>query len=171
MFKYRLILHSILSNNRTVKFGDVHNRIKRYKLESGYIFEEFSYLLLKNHPDILKPNVIMYNRVSPKILTNLNLPTIDKGIDLISGTGIYEGYQCKFKERREREVTYSKITSFVTMLAVSDLTKGTLITNSYVVCNELKNLKKVKVEIIDGYWLDHNCDREIFQIMANWSEV
>jgi len=81
-------------------FNDIYIYTKKLtKKEKGDLFEKFTYHLFKLHPKLNNglENIWLYTDVPAKIIKELNLPTKDKGIDLIAQiNGNYYAIQCKF---------------------------------------------------------------------------
>ena len=89
-----------------------------------------------------------FMRISPQdILTDLNLPTKDKGIDLLAQVDeLYYPIQCKFRQDPNQAITWTELSTFFGLaFGMSDkMKRGFLVTNTYDLCQEVVNSMKVE---------------------------
>src|SRR5688572_25235278 len=84
------------------KFNEIYAiTAKMGNKEKGNLFERFTYHLIKGEPRLSNglEKIWMYNDIPKNILLDLNLPSRDKGIDLLALiNGKYYAIQCKFRQ-------------------------------------------------------------------------
>ena len=76
--------------------------------------------------------VYMYNEIPLSLKDKLNLPSIDKGIDLIYNTkndDMWTGVQCKWRTNVNRSIDKNLVAGFITELNRSKLNSGVMFTN------------------------------------------
>ena len=90
--------------------------------EKGDAFEAFTqhYLRLDPKYALILKEVWHYKEVPPNIRQELNLPTLDEGIDLVAQTkaGGFWAIQCKYREDETQSLTRRELSTF------TDLTFG-----------------------------------------------
>ena len=114
----------------------------------GDLFELFTYYLFKLDPRLNAglQNIWLYNNIPEDILTQLNLPTRDKGIDLLAQIdNLYYPIQCKFRQDPNQVITWTDLSTFFGMAfgMTNKMNKGFLVTNTYDLCQEVINSDKV----------------------------
>lgn len=131
-------------------FDDFDNNLKNLsKNDKGIFFEifcKFYFKLLPNNYN--KEKIYLYNEIPLKLKIDLKLDKIDKGIDLIiydNNDNIYT-IQCKYKSDKSK-VPFGKLATFCASTYAFDLevNGAILFTNSYDVCDKLKNDKYINI--------------------------
>jgi superfamily II DNA or RNA helicase len=139
------------------KFNDIYAITEELeKKEKGDLFETFTYNLFKYDPRLnnnLK-NIWMYKDIPNKILKLLNLPTKDKGIDLIAEiNNEYYAIQCKFRQDPNKIINWSELSTFfgLSFGMNNKIKKGFLVTNTHELCDEVINSDKVEAIYSDYF--------------------
>ena len=144
--------------SKTKYFDDIYVHTKKLsKKEKGDLFEKFTYFLFKLDPRLNNQleNIWLYSDVPPKIIKELNLPTKDKGIDLIAQiNGEYYAIQCKFRQDPNVVLNWTELSTFFGLaFGMNNKIKGGfLVTNTLDLCSEV--IKSTKVEPIYGDFFD-----------------
>lgn len=152
------------------KFNDIYRVTKNFtKREKGDLLELFTYYLFKLDERLNKnlENIWLYNKIPNKILTELNLPSRDKGIDLlIKINSEYYSIQCKFRQNPNRRISWKQISTFVGLsFGLGDKIKGAfLVTNVCDVCKEI--MKSPKINIINESFMN-DLSKNFFDKMKN----
>jgi len=115
----------------------------------GDFFEEFTYHLFKLDPRLNGNlnSIWLYSNIPQKILTELKLPSKDKGIDLLAIiNGEYYAIQCKFRQDPNKTIRWAELATFFGLsFGMNNKIKGGfLVTNTYDLCDEVMNSSKVK---------------------------
>ncbi len=139
-------------------FNDIYARTKSLtNKQKGDFFEEFTYYLFRLDPRINNglENIWLYSDVPSKIIKELNLPTKDKGIDLLAKiNGDYYAIQCKFRQNPNVILNWTELSTFFGLaFGMNNKIKGGfLVTNTTDLCKEV--IKSTKVEPIYGDYFD-----------------
>jgi len=147
---------------KTSDLDDFYNKIKKKSANyKGYAFELLTKYIFLYHPQYRNQIefAYLYDEVPQKIIKKYNLPTKDKGIDLIAVTKDNEYYaiQCKYKSTRNSATSWSELSTFCGMLnnVKGCFEKGILVTNSYNLNVETKRaITNGKLICIDGNFFD-----------------
>jgi len=141
------------------KFDKIYSiTAKMKKKEKGNLFETFTYHLIKHDPRLNNglEKIWMYNDIPKNILNNLDLPSTDKGIDLLAIiNGKYYAIQCKFRQDPNKIISWSELSTFfgLSFGMNNKIAGGFLVTNTRNLCQEVINSKKV-VPIYDDFYDD-----------------
>lgn len=138
----------ILPNLET--FGDFHKIIENYKpKQKGDFFEILTkYIFLFHHyyKNITK-TIWLYSDITSDLLQKLNIPTKDKGIDLVLLTkdNKYYAIQSKFRTDKNQTITWSELGTFVGMtFGISDGFSGAFfVTNISTIDDQIEKSKKI----------------------------
>ncbi|AYV83260.1 MAG: DEXDc helicase [Hyperionvirus sp.] len=151
-------------------FKDLYERTEQLEnKQKGDLFEIITYYLFKLSP-LLNSNlesIWLYHDIPKQILTELNLPDKDKGIDLLAQIkGQYYAIQCKFRQNPTICVKWGELGTFFGMaFGMNDkVHKGYLVTNTYDLCNEV--ITSVKVSPIYGDFFE-NLPDNFFKNICN----
>lgn len=159
------LFSDIIKNNNIKSYDNFHKLIEcRDNKIKGDLFEWFTLYLYRVHPLLANTNleIELYDDISDKLKKNLKLPLKDKGIDILAIINKHKiGIQSKTRRDREKIIPYRTVSTFCGMFGTSKLEKGIFVTDTYNVCKEIKDSDKIKV--IDGEWLDKNCNEEFFK--------
>ena len=148
-------------------FEDIYDIVEDMsKKEKGDLMEIISYYILKFSPELNNDlqEIWLYDDVPTKILKSLNLPSKDKGIDLIVQIdGEYFAVQSKFRQNKDTVIKWDEMATFYGLsFGVGEKIKGGLfITNTVDMCNEVNNSKKVRV--ISGNFFMENLPDNFFK--------
>jgi predicted helicase len=118
--------------------------------EKGDLFELITYFTFKLSPLLNKnvQNVWLYDDVPQKILKKLNLPSKDKGIDLVVEiNNEYFAIQCKFRQNTQTVIKWGDLATFygLSFGIANKIKGGFLFTNTDEMCNEVNKSSKVRV--------------------------
>jgi len=143
--------------------GNSFNEIYDYtenmsKKKKGDLFEEFTYHLFKLDPRLNGnlESIWPYSNIPDKILTQLKLPSKDKGIDLLAIiNGEFYAIQCKFRQDPRKTITWTELSTFFGLsFGMNNKIKGGfLVTNTLDLCDEVIN--SLKVQPIYGDFFDN----------------
>ena len=119
------------------------------KKEKGDLFELITYYLFKLDPRLNNQlqSIWLYNDIPDKIRNELNLPTRDKGIDLLPK--IHDQYypiQCKFRQNPQIVISWTELSTFFGLAFGMNhqINKGFFVTNTMDLCDEVIKSKKVE---------------------------
>jgi len=141
-------------------FNDFYEITKNMKAkEKGDLFEEFTKYIFMFHNDYSDSTkeIWLLKDVPLNILTKLNLPVKDYGIDLILLTtdGKLRPIQCKFRANANTVIDWKELSTFFGLAyGVADgFDKGYFVTNTY---NIIKNAKRsnLVISIYDTFFDD-----------------
>lgn len=141
------------------KFSEIYDFVKDLtKKQKGDIFEEFTYYLFKLDPRLNNnlENIWFYKDIPNKILSELNLPSRDKGIDLLAKiNNQYYAIQCKFRQDPNVTISWSELSTFFGLsFGLNNKIKGGFfVTNTYDLCEEV--IKSTKIEPVYGDFFDN----------------
>jgi len=129
---------------------------KMGKKEKGNLFETFTYYLIKHEPRLNNglEKIWMFNDIPKNILTELNLPSTDKGIDLLAViNGKYYAIQCKFRQDPNKIISWGELSTFfgLSFGMNNKIAGGFFVTNTRNLCQEVINSKKV-IPIYDDFY-------------------
>src|SRR5579872_734977 len=129
-------------NDLYLTTDDMNNKSK------GDLFELFTFYLFKLDPRLNAglQNIWLYNNIPEAILTELSLPTKDKGIDLLAQIdNLYYPIQCKFRQNPNQAITWTDLSTFFGLAfgMTNKMNRGFLVTNTYDLCREVINSDKV----------------------------
>ena len=147
-----------MRNFKGQSFSEIYGHtVNLTKKEKGDLFEEFTYYLLKLDPKLNAnlQKIWLYNYIPEKILEELDLPSKDKGIDLLAQiNGEYYAIQCKFRQDPNTIIDWTSLSTFFGLsFGINDKIKGGfLVTNTHDLCEEV--IKSTKVEPIYGDYFD-----------------
>src|SRR5579872_4751419 len=135
----------------------------------GDLFELFTYYLFKLDPRLNAglQNIWLYKNIPEDILLELNLPTKDKGIDLLAQIdNLYYPIQCKFRQDSNEKITWTDLSTFFGLAfgMTNKMDRGFLVTNTYDLCQEVKNSDKVTP--IYGEFFNQ-FDKEFYENLRN----
>jgi len=139
------------------KFSDIYDITEDMKSkEKGDLFELFTLLLFKLDPRLNNKlsNIWLYHDIPINIIHKLELPSKDKGIDLIAVINDeYYAIQCKFRQNPNMIVNWSELSTFFGLsFGINDkIKKGYFVTNTINMCNEVTKSKKV-ISISGNYF-------------------
>ncbi|AYV85350.1 MAG: superfamily II helicase [Satyrvirus sp.] len=148
-------------------FDDIYSiTAKLTKKEKGDLFEIFTYYLFKFDPRLNSnlQDIWLYKDVPNKILTDLDLPTKDKGIDLLAKINDdYYAIQCKFRQDQNKIISWNELSTFFGLsFGINNKIKGGfLVTNTYDLADEV--IKSTKVEPIYGNFFDDLPKKNFFK--------
>ena len=98
-------------------FNDIYDvTLNLEKKEKGDLFEFFTYYLFKLDPvrNNNLQNIWLYDDIPIKIIEELNLPSKDKGIDLLVLINFeYYAIQCKFRQNPESMIAWGELGKFL----------------------------------------------------------
>jgi superfamily II DNA or RNA helicase len=148
-------MHKYLKKLNT--FSDIYTITKDMeKNDKGDLFELLTYYMFKLDPKLNNIQKIwLYKDVPDKVLKYLNLPSTDKGIDLIMAINDeYYAIQCKFRQNPDTMIPWKGLSTFfgLSFGMNNKIKKGFLVTNTYDLCDEV--LKSNKAEAIYGDYFD-----------------
>jgi superfamily II DNA or RNA helicase len=152
------------------KFEDIYDFAKKLtKKEKGDLFEELTYHLFKLDPRLNNnlQNIWLYKDIPNKILTELNWPDKDKGVDLLAKiNNEYYAIQCKFRQNPNVTVSWTSLSTFFGLsFGLNDkIAGGFLVTNTYDLCDEV--IKSTLVEPIYGDFFD-SLPKNFFECIRN----
>lgn len=135
----------------------------------GDLFEIITFYLFKLCP-VLNNNleeIWLWNNIPNNILKNLNLPTKDKGIDLLAEIkGNYYAIQCKFRQDINNTITWKELSTFpgLSFGLNNKIKGGFFVTNTFDLCKEIE--KSEKIESIYGDFFD-NLPNNFFENICN----
>lgn len=146
--------------------------------EKGDMFEYVTYFIFKLSPllNIGLTNIWMYSDIPQHILTKLNLPSKDKGIDLLlEKEKKYYAIQSKFRQNPNTIIKWGELGTFygLTFGVGEEISGAYFVTNTTDMCNEVNNSKKVKV-IKNTFFnndLPHNFFKNIINTLDNKKEL
>ena len=102
--------------------------------KKGDVFERFLQLFFTHHPDfkVQLETVWLENEIPDDVKEACNLPSIDKGVDLLARTkqGEYWAIQAKYRKTPEGCVPYGDLSTFATQTAAvgRGITRGIICT-------------------------------------------
>jgi len=148
-----------MANNlqRLTKFNKIYPiTAKMKKKEKGDLFETFTYYLFKHEPRLNNglEKIWLFNDIPKNILIELNLPSIDKGIDLLAIIdGKYYAIQCKFRQDQNKIIPWGVLSTFfgLSFGMNNKIAGGIFVTNTRNLCQEVINSKKV-IAIYDDFY-------------------
>lgn len=165
------MLNTILKTCKS--YLDFDNKIKSNKT-NGNLFECFSKYYFMTYPTYYSviDKVYLYNEIPIDVLEKLNLPTKDKGIDILLKykSGEIIPVQCKFRSNRDITVSWKDLSTFVGMSfgMNNKINRAIYVTNTYNINKDI--LKSNKIIVIDGYFLDEYVTGSKFKNIVNISE-
>jgi superfamily II DNA or RNA helicase len=134
-------------------------------IEKGYAFERFTQLYLQLSP-VYKcklRHVWLRHEVPSKLVSELNLPSTDKGIDLIAETfdGKYWAIQCKYRDDESASVTWDELSTFVGLAfgVCKKICFGLICSSTEHVTRVLRNQSQIGFCAIDTW---RHLDQEFF---------
>lgn len=111
------------------------------KKEKGDYFEHVTKYLFENYPALCNnlQQIWLYSDIPKKIITELNLPDTDKGIDILAKINdTYIAIQCKFRQDPNEIITWGCAATFLASLYKSKkIVKGYLVSNTYNACADI----------------------------------
>lgn len=152
---------SIFDKYQNIKnFDDVYKitKIMNNTKDIGDLFEKITYYLFKLDPKLnagLK-SIWMYSDIPTKKIKKLNLPSNDKGIDILAKiNGEYCAIQCKYRQDPYSKINWRSLATFfgITFGINNKIKKGYFVTNTYNLCHEI--IKSDKVIAIYGNYFDN----------------
>lgn len=148
-------MHKYLKKLNT--FSNIYTITKDMeKKDKGDLFELLTYYMFKLDPKLNNIQKIwLYKDVPDKVLKYLNLPSTDKGIDLIMTINDeYYAIQCKFRQNPDTMIPWKEVSTFfgLSFGMNNKIKKGFFVTNTYDLCDEV--LKSKIVEAIYGDYFD-----------------
>ena len=154
--------------NKCDTFANIYDVIENADMnnkQKGDLFEVFSYFLIKLSPQLNANmvNIWFYDDVPAKLLKELNLPSKDKGIDLLIETSDgYNAIQCKFRQNENTVINWNEVATFYGLsFGVANKIKGGMfITNTVNMCDEV--VKSTKVRVIDGNFFNEFLPENFF---------
>lgn len=160
-------------------FNDIYEYTEDMgKKEKRDLFEIITYFAFKLSPFLNTDiqNIWLYNSIPKDILTKLNLPSKDKGIDLLlEKNNEYYAIQCKFRQSLETVIKWGELSTFygLTFGVANGIKCGYFVTNTTNMCDEVKASNKVKV--INNTFFRHNLPNNFFiniiNLIANKSVI
>jgi len=132
-----------------IKFTDIYPITKKMeKKEKGDLFELFTYYLFKHDPRLNNnlQKIWLFNDIPKSILKELNLPSTDKGIDILAIiNNKYYAIQCKFRQNPDQIISWTSLSTFFGLsFGMNDkIAGGYLVTNTNDLCQEVINSNKV----------------------------
>lgn len=153
------------------KFNDIYAFTEDMtKKEKGDLFELLTYYLFKLSPflntDIT--NIWLYDDIPDELIKQLNLPTKDKGIDLLfEKNGNFYSIQCKFRQNPDVAVCWGELSTFfgLSFGVANGIKEGYFVTNTIEMCDEITKSNKVKV--IDNKFFMEQLPDNFFQNIIN----
>lgn len=139
------------------KFSDIYAITKDMsRKEKGDLFEKFTYHLFELDPmrNNALQNIWLYEDIPDKIIKKLNLPSKDRGIDLLALINFeYYAIQCKFRQNPEVCIPWGELGTFFGLsFGINDGIKGGFfVTNTHNLCPEVIKSEKV-VPIYSDYF-------------------
>uniref|UniRef100_A0A6C0C8C7 Helicase n=1 Tax=viral metagenome TaxID=1070528 RepID=A0A6C0C8C7_9ZZZZ len=126
------------------------------KKEKGNLFELYTYHLFIHEPRLNNRlnKIWLYNDIPKNILTELNLPQSDRGIDLLAIiNNKYYAIQCKFRQNPDATVPWSSLSTFfgLSFGVGNKIAGGFFVTNTRNLCQEVINSDKV-IAIYDDFY-------------------
>ena len=95
----------------------------------------------------------LYSDIPNKIIERLDLPSTDKGIDMLAKiNGDYYAIQCNFRQDPDTKISWTELSTFFGLLfGINNKIKGGFfVTNTYNLCDQVIQSKKVRS--IYGYY-------------------
>ena len=135
------------------------------KTDKGNVFERLSQLYLQLSPIYQSQlrHVWLRHEIPPKLAIALNLPSTDKGIDLVAETfdGKYWAVQCKYRRNETASITWEELATFAGLAsAVSKKFSYKLVcTSTEHITSILRKLDDVGICAIDTW---RHLDQEFF---------
>lgn len=148
-------------------FDDIYLITKTLsKKKKGNLFEILTFYLFKFVPALNQnlQEIWLYDDMPTKILDKLNLPSTDKGIDLIAKKDDnYYAIQCKFRQNNEKTISWDVLSTFygLTFGVGTNIKGGYLVTNTFDLCDEV--IKSNKVIPIYGDYFTNNLSTNFFE--------
>ncbi|AYV79115.1 MAG: superfamily II helicase [Faunusvirus sp.] len=138
--------------------------------DKGDLFELITYYLFKSSPQLMNglQEIWMYRDIPSDIMKYLDLPSKDKGIDLLAKiNNKYYAIQSKFRQESATVITWQELSTFFGLsFGMNNLIKGGfLVTNTYDLCGEVN--KSTKVQAIYGNFFDDNLPDNFFKNIFN----
>ena len=138
MNKSHLLYESLC---KTTSFYEWEDLISKYDNQhKGLLFELFTFYVMKIHP-YYEPHIqeiFMFDDIPNHLIEHFQLPTKDKGIDLICKiNNEWNAVQVKYRTNTERIIPFNELATF-TGLSFGRFNKGILVTNCDNVPDELK---------------------------------
>jgi superfamily II DNA or RNA helicase len=139
-------------------FDDVYGITKNMtNKEKGNLFEVITFYCFKLCPQLNNglEELYMYSDIPLCIMKKLNLPTQDRGIDLIARIdGEYHAIQSKFRQNTDEVISWKELSTFYGLsFGINDqILGGYLVTNTYDMCPEV--IRSKKVDIISGNFFE-----------------
>ena len=147
-------LFNITNFNEIYKLTDGLNTT-----EKGDLFELFTKYIFKYHVNFMNEikNIWLFDELSEEQLEMLNIPPVDKGIDLVALTKNNEYYaiQCKFRTDLYEVVSWKDLSTFVGLaLGIGRFNKAFYVTNTFNI-NEMitKNPDKL-ISVYGNFFTD-----------------
>jgi len=153
------------------KYDDFDEKLKELNTENkGYLFELFFKLYFTLIPTYksIYDKIYLYKEIPYDIMKKLILPNKDKGIDglIITINEEYLVVQVKYRKNK-KPITFSELATFPALAFGTkciNINGGILFTNSYDVCDELKNEKYNNIT----YTCFNKCDNEFWNICREY---
>ncbi|AYV79177.1 MAG: superfamily II helicase [Faunusvirus sp.] len=165
-------MNGIIDNFKHItKFSDLYNVTDDMdKKQKGDLFEIITYYLFKLSPQLMNglQYIWMYKDIPSDIMKDLNLPSKDKGIDLLAIiNGEYYAIQSKFRQNTGIIINWTELSTFFGLsFGINNKIKGGfLVTNTYDLCDEVK--KSTKIQAIYGGYFDDNLPDNFFINICN----
>lgn len=148
-------------------FDDIYNVVNILPAkDKGDIFEYITFYLFKLSP-ILNANlqeIWFYDDIPIKIKKELNLPSKDKGIDLLAIIDKkYYAIQCKYRQDSNSKINWQDISTFYGLsFGMTDkIFSGYFVTNTYNLCEQVNASNKVIA--VYGDFFDNNIPDNFFE--------
>jgi len=159
--------------NNIISFEEFQKEIhKLTAIEKGTAFELLTKYIFLLHPNFKNTtkNIYLYNDLSKSMLKQFNLPSYDKGIDLIVQTIDDEYYpiQCKYRDDKFKTVNWTNLSTFVGQaFGISNFKSAIYVTNTIDIDEEV--CRSTKIECIYGDFFD-TLDKEFFDNIRNYNK-
>ena len=161
--------------NRIIKkinsFEDFYDAIGKYdKNKKGDLFEILTKYIFLLHPlySQTTKNIWLNEEVKLSKRVNLNMPKIDKGIDLVleHTNGHYYGIQAKFRMQRYSNISWKELATFVGQACgVCKFKGGIFVTNTYEIDEEIQRSDKI-ISIYGDFF--ENLDKSFFDNVRSY---
>ncbi len=148
----------IIKGCKNWKALDQAIRSQKGKRSKGNLFERFTQLYFQTKPEYLTKfkNVWLLEQVPKKVYGLLNLPSEDKGIDLVAETydGDYQTIQSKYRSNKDKPLTLDDLTGFgnLSFNFCKNISFGYIVTTTSQPIKNIRYLGKV-TELGNERWL------------------
>lgn len=148
------------------KFSDIYEITKKFNTkQKGDFFEiitKYIFILHPNYCNITK-NIWLYEDIPIKYAKKFNLPTQDKGIDLLleNNDGEFFAIQSKYRSNIFASVTWGELSTFAGQLFVGNFKNAIYVTNTYDIDKEINKCNKISC-VCGDFFNDDNLDKHFF---------